>query len=275
MPSRTLGLDARRDEDEDPLLRVVRVVGAGVVLERVDPLVAADGADGAPEQVAEVDDQVGRDAVHLGVDLLREVDLRRDRVPVLVRNRLQPPLEVGAHALVVLGRDRALRLAVAHVEEDPRVVAALAPRRRARPVDADVGERRAALGLAHGLQQALAAEPLVDADAAVHALRAVVGDDEDRRLVVGVLEQTADQPVDMAVVVEDRVLVRAAGERACGARGPCPSRTRGASGRGPSRPSRRAPTASSRAGARRARSAGRSSRTPGGGGTPCPPCGSP
>ena len=65
-------------------------------------------------------------------------------------------------------------------------------------------------GSRDGLEQALAAEPLVDADAAVHALRAVVGDDEDRRVVVGVLEQAADQPVDVAVVVEDRVLVRAA-----------------------------------------------------------------
>ena len=54
-----------------PVLRVVRVVGAGVVLEGVDALVAADRADGAPEEVAEVDDQVGRDAVDLGVDLLR------------------------------------------------------------------------------------------------------------------------------------------------------------------------------------------------------------
>ena len=33
--------------------------------------VAADGADGAPEQIAEVHDQVGRDPVHLGIDVLR------------------------------------------------------------------------------------------------------------------------------------------------------------------------------------------------------------
>ena len=106
------------------------------------------GADRAPEQVAEVDDQVGRDAVHLGVDLLGLVDLRRDRVAVLVGDRLQPALELVAHALVVLGRDRALRLAAADVEEDARVVAALAPGRRARPVDPDVLERGALLGLA-------------------------------------------------------------------------------------------------------------------------------
>ena len=39
----------------------------------------------------------------------------------------------------------------------------------------------------------------------------MVGEDEDDRVVVGVLEQPGDQPVDVAVVVEDRVLVLAAG----------------------------------------------------------------
>ena len=49
-------------EDEQPLLRVVGVVGTGVVLEGVYAFVAADRADGAPEQVSEVHDQVGSDA---------------------------------------------------------------------------------------------------------------------------------------------------------------------------------------------------------------------
>ena len=39
----------------------------------------------------------------------------------------------------------------------------------------------------------------------------MVGDDEHERLVVRVLEQPADQPVDVLVVVADHVLVRAAG----------------------------------------------------------------
>jgi hypothetical protein len=53
--------DPRAGHDQQPVLGMVRVVGPGVVLEGVDSLVASDVADGAPEQVAEVDDQVGCD----------------------------------------------------------------------------------------------------------------------------------------------------------------------------------------------------------------------
>ena len=59
--------------------------------------------------------------------------------------------------------------------------------------------------LAHGLEQALAAQPLVDADAALHPLGAVIRDDQHDRLLVGVLEQAGDQPIEVAQVVEDRV----------------------------------------------------------------------
>ena len=97
------------------------------------------------------------------------------------------------------------------VEEDARVVAALPPRRRARPVDADVAQRRDAVRLGERGQQALTTEPLVDADAAVESLRAVVGEHEDDGVLVGVLEELPDEPVDVAVVVEDRALVRVAG----------------------------------------------------------------
>ena len=50
MPSRRARLDARAGHDQQAVLGVVRVVRARVVLERVDALVAADGADGAPER---------------------------------------------------------------------------------------------------------------------------------------------------------------------------------------------------------------------------------
>ena len=117
---------------------------------------------------------------------------------------------VGAHRFVLLRRDHSLGLAALHVQEDAGVVAASPPRRRLGPVDADVSQRGQALRLGERGQQALAAQPLVDPDPAVEPLRAVVGEDEDHRLVVGVLEQAADQPVDVAVVIEDGVLVRAA-----------------------------------------------------------------
>src|SRR5262245_60299368 len=57
---------AGRREDEDAVPVVVRLVRPGVVLERVDAA-HANRADRAPVEVAEVDDQVGRDAVHRAV----------------------------------------------------------------------------------------------------------------------------------------------------------------------------------------------------------------
>ena len=58
----------------------------------------------------------------------------------------------------------------------------------------------------------LPSEPLVDADAAVHALRAVIRDDEHRRLVVREPQEArASFGVEPPVVVEHRVLVRIAG----------------------------------------------------------------
>ena len=55
-------VDPRPGDDVETVLRVVRVVGAGVVLERLDALVAADRPDRAPEEIAEDDDEVGRDS---------------------------------------------------------------------------------------------------------------------------------------------------------------------------------------------------------------------
>ena len=49
------------------------------------------------------------------------------------------------------------------------------------------------------------------ANSAVQPLRAVVGDDEHKRLLVGVLEQPGDEPVDVAVVVENGRLEGVAG----------------------------------------------------------------
>ena len=149
------------------------------------------------------------------------------------------------------------------------------PRRRLRPVDPDVPERGDAVRLGERREQPLATKPFVDPDPAVEPLRAVVGEDEDDRVLVRVLEELPRAGRRRGGGSRGSRSRRGFRARACGARGPCTSRTRDACGRGPSRPSRTATTASSRAGARRARTAGRSSRTPAGGGTPCRPCGSP
>ena len=57
-------------EDEHALLRVIGIVGAGVVLEGVDA-VETERADRAPRQIAEVHDQIGRDVVDLRDKSLR------------------------------------------------------------------------------------------------------------------------------------------------------------------------------------------------------------
>ena len=152
----------------------------------------------------------GRDALRLAVQLLRLVDRGRDRVARVVRDLRDPAGEVVADGLVLLRRDRPLGLAAGDVQEDARVVAALPPRRRPRPVDADVAQRGDAVRLGERREQPLATEPFVDADPAVEPLRAVVGEDEDDGVLVRVLEELREQAVDVAVVVEDRGLVRVA-----------------------------------------------------------------
>jgi hypothetical protein len=127
---------------------VVRIVRPGVVFEGVDSLVAADGADTAPEEVAEVDDQVWGDALHLPVQLLRAVDARADRASSIVWNCRDPGGEIVPDPLVVRRAHDTFRLPPAHVQEHARVVAALAPGDRVRPVDSHVSECAADLGLA-------------------------------------------------------------------------------------------------------------------------------
>src|SRR5439155_1818878 len=75
------GFAASRRENENPLPVVVRLVGAGVVLEGVDAP-HPDGADGPPVEVAEVHDQIRRDAVDGSEEVLGTVGLRADRAAV-------------------------------------------------------------------------------------------------------------------------------------------------------------------------------------------------
>src|SRR6187200_1303419 len=104
-------VDARSRDDVEPVLGVVRVVRASVVLERLDALVAADRPDRAPEEVTEDDDEVRRDSLRLAIELLGLVDGSGNRVPRVVRDRGDATRQVVADVLVLLGRDRPLRLA--------------------------------------------------------------------------------------------------------------------------------------------------------------------
>ena len=238
------------------------------------PSVAADRPDRAPEQVAEDHDQVGGDAGDLRVDLLGLVDVRRERPALVVRDRGEPLGEVVAHRLVVGRRDDAVRLAALDVEEDARVVAALAPRGRPRPVDPGLARRRDAVRLGAGARGG----PPGGATRSRGSRRRAASRRGRRRRA-----RASRRPRARAAGRPARRRARSSRgsrartgrrARACGARGPCTSRSRGGSGRCPSRRRRRAATASSRADGRRAGSACRSSRRPAAGGRPCRRCGS-
>ena len=92
MPPRRL--DPRPGKDIQPVLGVVRVVRTGVVLERLDALVASDRPDRAPEEVAEHDDEVGGDALRVAVQLLRLEHGGGDRVAGVVRDLGDTPRQV-------------------------------------------------------------------------------------------------------------------------------------------------------------------------------------
>ncbi len=126
--------------------------------------------------------------------------------PLLVGDRLDAGDQVAAHALVVLGIDRALGLAALHVHEAAAVVAAVTPRLGVRPVDLHLADRRRRARRILESEVPLAHQPLVEADAAFHALRAVIGDHEHERIARHQTEQRRQLAVEVAVVVADRLL---------------------------------------------------------------------
>src|SRR6266545_218050 len=167
------GPNAVRDEHVEALVGVVRVVGPGVVLERMHR-VRPHEPDTAPVEVAKIDEEIGRDAPLLVAEVLGAMSDRPDRPTLVVAERLQLLLQLVAQALVVIRSHGAPGLAALEVEEEPAVVTTLAPGGRPLPVD-EVGREPGRLGrLIFEREIALAAQPLVHADPAVHPLRAVV-----------------------------------------------------------------------------------------------------
>ena len=109
---------------------------------------------------------------------------------------------------LVVGRiDHALRLAAADVQAQAAVVAALTPGARAAPVDGCVAERGRAVRRLAQHEIALVAQPLVDADRALHRPRAVIGDHHHGGVVVEALEELADLVVEVLVVAPDHVAI--------------------------------------------------------------------
>ena len=190
------------------MLGVVGVVGPGVVLGG-PARPEAELAHRAPREVAEVQDQVGRHALDLAVDLLGPEGVGAERPPIGAAERFDLGRQVAPHGLVVARGDLSGGLAPGDVHREAAVVAALAPRPRPVPVDAALLQRhrlRARRRVGVHAEIAVLDQPLVDAQAALHRLAAMVRDHQHHRLGRHQVQQPADQPVDMDVVVVDRVL---------------------------------------------------------------------
>src|SRR5208337_3511822 len=113
----------------------------GVVVEGIQAA-ASHTADRPPTQIAEINDQVRRDAVHLAVQLLGSIGARTDVAPVRVFNRRDGGNQLGAYALVVGRRDDPLRLAPPDVQEETPVIAAVPPSTRGAPINQFRTDRR-------------------------------------------------------------------------------------------------------------------------------------
>ena len=217
--------------DEDAVAVVVGPVGAGVVLVGVEARVA-DRADRAPLEIAEVDDQVGRDAAHLGVDVLRLEHLRAERLAVGAGRGLELGDQLVAHRLVVGRLDLALRLAALDVEEQAAVVPAVAPGARARPVDRRVLDRDRPVGdrlverrgSPPAISQSLKHRPPIIGRAPWSLITIVTASSGTSS------RKSAELPVEEPVVVLEDALVLVARPRRAGDACRRTARTRGAAG---------------------------------------------
>ncbi len=164
-------------------------------------------------QVAKIGDEVGRDVAHRVVDLLRLVADGPQGLAVGAGDGLQAGGQFVPLPLVIALRDEALWLAPLHVQKDAGIVTARTPGFGLAPVHRELFKGRQALAggffLEH--QVALAPQPLVHTQPAVHLFRAVVRDDHDYRVVVQLRQQFAHQPVQMHDIVADGVFVGVAG----------------------------------------------------------------
>src|SRR5678809_123074 len=119
---------------KNTFLGMVGVIRAGVVVEDVHGRIS-HRARAAPVQVPQIYDKVGRDAAALAINLLGVERARTDGLPIFVAERLDLCGQLGAHTRRVGRRNGAFLFAALDVQKDARVVAAVTPRRRARPVD--------------------------------------------------------------------------------------------------------------------------------------------
>lgn len=105
---------------------MVGIVGPSVIIRSVKRAVA-HGAYGSPGQFVEIGNQVGGDAAHFLVNLLRLHNAVGHRLPVGGGDAGEEICEVRSLLLVFRQGNQALRFAPLHVHENPPIVAACAP----------------------------------------------------------------------------------------------------------------------------------------------------
>src|SRR5437016_675084 len=193
--------------DEHAKLRVIGVVGAGVVLKRIDAL-EPQTSHRSPVEVAKIDDEVRRDAGALTIDLLGLEDFRAHRPTLMVGQRPQLLRHLLAHGFIAPWRNGPIRFPPLHVKKDSPLVATTAPDLRAVPIHLALLERSEPAGALLEDEISFPEQPLVDAEAAFHSLGAVVREHPDHRLIVKQLQQLPDLPVERTIVVVNRMPVR-------------------------------------------------------------------
>src|SRR6185312_396035 len=131
-------------------------------------------ADRAPEEVAKVDDQVGRYAITCFVDFLRLKDFGADMRTIVVNQRLEFSLQFVAQLLNLTGLNNTLRLTSLDIEEDTSIVTAVPPDFGLAPIDFASVDGGQGLWLCFQRQVSLTDEPFIDANATIHLFCAMV-----------------------------------------------------------------------------------------------------
>ena len=126
-------------EDKGAVLGVIAAVGAGVVLQQVQPR-TAHRSDGAPGEPPEVGDEVGGHLSDRAINPLGLEDLSSHGTAQVVRDGLQPGGNLIAEGFIVLRGNDSPRLPVFDVQEDPGIIASLAPDPGPVPVHSQLAE---------------------------------------------------------------------------------------------------------------------------------------
>src|SRR5438270_8373415 len=126
--------------DDNTKLGMVAIIRTNIVLKGVNGTVS-HSTNGPPEQIAEVDNQIGRHAIGLLINLFWPENLRTNIDTLRINQRLELRLELILQCFHFARLDNALRFSPLNVEEDTRIIAAITPDLRLAPSDATLLNR--------------------------------------------------------------------------------------------------------------------------------------